>query len=341
MVDPQAPASSIRLIAFGGDGLHDRSGLAPQAVRPYIGVQPVTWVDVEGLGDATTVSALGDVFDIHGLALEDVVNAHQRPKVEEYEDHLFLVLRVPREGPSFGTDQITVFLGSNYLLTFQEGPSELLEPVRSRVRSSRGRIRSLGADYLAYAVVDACIDTYFPLLERYGERVESLERAVLDSPSEAVIARVHGLKRDLLTIRRALWPQREMLNALIREESPLISERTRVYLRDCYDHLIQLIDLVETYREIASALVDIYLSSVSTRMNQVMQVLTIIATVFMPLGFIASLYGMNFDRERSPLNMPELGWYYGYPFALLLMAATAVALLLFFRRRGWTGRPKD
>jgi magnesium transporter len=270
--------------------------------------------------------------------LEDVVNTHQRAKLEEYDDHLFVVLRVPLEFADFRSEQLTLFLGGDYLLSFQEKPSAILDPVRARLRAGRGRIRNSGPDYLAYAIIDVCLDAYFPVLERCGERVEALEQAVLEQPDDRVIAGIHAVKRELLAIRRALWPQREMLNGLIRDESPLISERTRVYLRDCYDHVIQLIDLVETYREIASSLVDIYLSSVSSRLNEVMKVLTIIATIFIPLGFIASLYGMNFDRAVSPLNMPELGWYFGYPLVLLIMCATVFGLLYYFRRRGWLGR---
>jgi magnesium transporter len=199
-------------------------------------------------------------------------------------------------------------------------------------------MRSAKADYLAYALLDTAIDGYFPVLEKYGEDVEDLENDVVGGPEVGLIDRIHAIKRDLLTFRRALWPQREMINALIRDEHPLIEDQTKTYLRDCYDHTIQLVDVLETYREIASGLIDVYLSSLSARMNETMKVLTFIATIFIPLGFIASLYGMNFSPEKSPWNMPELSWYYGYPYALALMAAIALGMVLYFRSRGWIGK---
>jgi magnesium transporter len=230
-----------------------------------------------------------------------------------------------------------MFLGANFLLTFQERTGDCFDLVRDRIRRRRGHIRERKADYLAYALLDAVIDGYFPVLEACGERLESLEDAVLDKPSGEQSAQIHEMKRDLLTLRRAIWPQREMINALTRDSSAHVSDQTRVYLRDCYDHTIQLMDMLETYREIASGLVDVYLSSVSARMNEIMKLLTIIATIFIPLGFIAGLYGMNFDTGVSPWNMPELSWRWGYPFALGLMAVVAIGLLLFFRKRGWIG----
>jgi magnesium transporter len=228
-------------------------------------------------------------------------------------------------------------LGENFVLTFQEGGGDCFDPVRKRLRRKRGRIRDVGADYLAYALLDAVIDGFYPVLEDCGERLGVLEDEIIGAPSGAAVTDVHDLKHDLLTLRRAIWPQREMINTLLRDESELVSAATRIYLRDCYDHAVQLMDIVETYREIASALVDVYLSSVSARLNEIMKVLTIIATIFIPLSFIASVYGMNFDRNASPLNMPELGWRYGYVFSLALMLAIALGLLYYFRRRGWLG----
>ena len=209
--------------------------------------------------------------------------------------------------------------------------------MRERLRNGRGRLRSASADYLAYALIDAVVDGYFPVLETYGEMVEDLEHEVISDPGTDAITRIHTLKRDLLVLRRAIWPQRELLSTLLREDTPFIGADTRIYLRDCYDHAFQLMDMVEIYREVVTGLVDVYLSSVSNRMNEIMKVLTVIATIFMPLGFIASLYGMNFDRDVSPLNMPELGWYWGYPFALAVMVAVAGGLMLYFRRRNWIG----
>jgi magnesium transporter len=235
------------------------------------------------------------------------------------------------------SEQMSLFLGKDFLLTFQERPGDGFEPIRERIRRNRGRIRQSKADYLAYALIDATVDTYFPILEAYGEAVDELEAAVLASPQRDLIPRIHELKMDLLSLRRIVWPQRDMVNSLIREVSPLIEAHTRVYLRDCSDHAVQLLEILETYREIASGLVEVYLSGVSWRTNEIMKVLTIIATIFIPLGFVASVYGMNFDRTVSPWNMPELGWRWGYPMALGLMAAIAAGLMVYFRVRGWVG----
>ena len=228
-----------------------------------------------------------------------------------------------------------MFLGAQFLLTFQERPGDCFEPIRARLRSGRAKIRDRQADYLAYALLDAVIDGYFPVLEAMGERLEVLEDRVIARPADIEAAEIHEIKRDLLLLRRTVWPQREMVNALTRETSPYVTDQTRLYLRDCYDHTIQLMDIVETYREIATGLIDVYLSSVSTRLNEIMKVLTIIATIFIPLGFITGIYGMNFDRGASPWNMPELGWYWGYPVVVGLMAGLALGMLYYFYRIGW------
>jgi magnesium transporter len=212
--------------------------------------------------------------------------------------------------------------------------------VREHIRNTRGQIREAGADYLAYALLDAMVDSYFPILEEYGERLETLEDAIITRPDHHTVARIHAAKRDLLTLRRAIWPQRETFNTLLRDVIPLITDETRLHLRDCYDHTVRLIDLVETYRELGSDLMDVYLSSVSNRTNEIMRVLTVIATIFIPLTFIAGVYGMNFDPDTSPWNMPELNWYWGYPFALTLMTTVIVGQLVFFWRRGWLRSPR-
>jgi magnesium transporter len=269
--------------------------------------------------------------------MEDVLNLHQRPKAEEYKDHVFIVTQMYRTYADLGTEQVSIFLGEDFVLSFQEQAGDCLDPLRNRIRAGKGRIRGAGADYLCYAILDAVVDGYFPVLERYGETLEELEEQVITQARGDHISRLHEMKRDLLNTRRAIWPHREMINALIRDENPLFSDSTRMYLRDVYDHTIQLMDIVETYREIASGLVDVYISSVSAKLNEIMKVLTIIATIFIPLSFVASLYGMNFDRSASPWNMPELGWRFGYPLSLLLMGGIAVGLLFYFRRRGWLG----
>jgi magnesium transporter len=338
---PDAVAPKIDVIRYGPDQIDEVPAAPADELRAGVGTQPVTWVNVSGLGDLDLLRSFGKAFGLHRLSLADVVNVHQRPKAEIYEGYLFIVTRMPRGGSGPEAEQITMVLGENFVLTFQEGAGDCFEPVRKRLRRKRGRIRDAGADYLAYALLDAVIDGFYPVLEACGERLATLEDEIIASPSQGAITDVHHLKHDLLMLRRAIWPQREMINALLRDEGELISENTRIYLRDCYDHAVQLMDIVETYREIASALVDVYLSSVSARLNEIMKVLTIIATIFIPLGFVASLYGMNFDPKASPWNMPELGWRYGYLFSLALMVVIAGGLLYYFRHRGWLGGNRE
>ena len=296
---------------------------------------PFIWLDVVEFGDVELIARIGELFGLHRLALEDAVNTHQRPKVEEYEGHLFVIALMLRQSDFIETEQIAMFLGKDYLITFQEKQGDCFGAIRTRLSKPQSRIRTTGADYLCYALLDAIIDGYFPVLEQCGDRLEDLEDDICSNPDTSEVGDIHHMKRDLLLLRRAIWPHREMINQLVRDEHNLFSAATRPFLRDCYDHTVQLMDIVETYREIASGLVDVYMSSISVKLNEVMKVLTIVATLFMPLSFIASLYGMNFNREKSPFNMPELDWYLGYPFALLLMAASAGGLLYYMRRKGW------
>lgn len=338
-VDAANPVISV--IAYGAEEITEKSNVSLGELQELRGRFPVIWVDVSNLGDAELILKLGDIFGLHHLALEDVVNTHQRPKVEEYEGHLFIVARMLNHNSVAGTEQISMFLGNGFLITFQSIVGDCFEPVRQRLRGARGRVRARKADYLCYALLDAIVDTYFPELERYGDLLEDLEASVLGNPDRSNVKRLHEAKRELLMLRRAIWPHREMINAIIRDECKLIEKDTRVFLRDCYDHTVQLMDIVETYRELASGLVDVYVSNVSAKLNEVMKVLTIISTIFMPLSFIASLYGMNFDRSVSPWNMPELGWRYGYLFSLGLMAVSVAALMFLFYWNGWlNGRRK-
>ncbi len=337
VADPRAPKPVLRAMAYGPDGLRELEHADLDSIAGLRGEWPVLWVSVEGLGDAGVVEAVGGLFGLHHLALEDVLSTHQRAKVEQYGEYVFVVARSPVLDDRVSTEQMSLFLGPDFVLSFHEHPSSDYDVTRDRIRSASGRIASAGPDYLAYALIDTLIDGYFPVLEDYGERLEGLEEDVVARPSEGLIRRIHEAKRDLLTVRRAVWPLRDALSALYREPSRLVAEDTRVYLRDCYDHTIQIIDFVETYREIATGMMDVYLSSLSNRMNEIMKVLTIIATIFIPLSFIASLYGMNFNPAKSPWNMPELEWRWGYPFALGLMALAAVSMLLYFRRKGWLG----
>lgn len=334
---PGASAPVLSMMAFGADTMAEPDEPSVAGIAALRDEYPVLWVNVSGLADIELISRLGDLFGLNALALEDVINVHQRPKVEEFADHLFVVVRMMlRTGPDAPPDseQVSLFLGEGYVLTFQERPGDCFDPVRERARHSRGRLRRQGPDYLAYALIDAAIDSYFPVIEIYGDELEALEDAVIAAPERGQAERLHRLRRDLLLVRRSVWPTREMVNALIRDETRLVSDQTRTFLRDAYDHTIQLMDLVETYREIASGLLDVYLSGMSARLNEVMKVLTIIATIFMPLSFLAGLWGMNFDRA-SPWNMPELGWAFGYPLALLLMAAIGGLLSWYFWHKGW------
>lgn len=337
-IDPHAPKPVLTATAFGPDGVIEQTIQTIDELPELRKRFPILWLDVSGLGDAEVITGVGTLFGLHRLALEDVVHLHQRAKVEQYDQHFYIVVREP-EPRTTGADgwraeQISFFLGRDFVITFQETAGDSFDPVRNRLRRG-GPIRSRGADYLAYALIDAAVDSWFPVLEDVGERIDTLEDKVLADQRKGLVAEIHQLRRELLAFRRAVWPLRDSLGMLYRDPSPLIKDETRIYLRDCYDHAVQIIDLVENYREMVGDLTDVYLTSVSNRMNEVMKVLTVISTIFLPLSFIAGVYGMNFDRGSSPLNMPELGWKFGYFFALFLMVATALGLLAYFWRRGW------
>ncbi|MBD2245656.1 magnesium/cobalt transporter CorA [Nostoc sp. FACHB-888] len=338
-IDADAPAPIIFLIDYNQTDFIREQIATPEECVPYLDRESISWVDVQGLGSQDILQRLGNVFKLHPLVLEDVVNVPERPKTEDYEDQLLFISRmvVPKERTcGFYNEQVSLILGKNYLLTVQEEPEhDCFEGVRSRIEKNKGIIRKQGADYLAYAVLDAIIDGFFPVLELYGERIEELEQEVIVKPTPQTLQNIYQIRRELLQLRRAIWPQRDAINSLIRDGSELIGEEVIIYLRDCYDHTVQVMDMVETYRELASGLMDVYLSAVSNKMNEIMKVLTVISSIFIPLTFVAGIYGMNFNTEKSPYNMPELNWYWGYPLCLAVMGAIAVGLLLFFWRRGW------
>jgi len=329
------------MMSYGPDRFEERTLDSLDPIKESLQKWPVTWINVEGLGDAETVAKLGEIFGFHRLALEDVINVHQRAKVDEFGDHLYVVVRMVDYDERTRTEQLSLFLGKNYVLMFQEHPGDCFRSVRDRIRKKLGRIRTSGPDYLMYALLDTNLDSYFPYLEEVGENLETLEDEVLSNPKRETVSKIHNVKRELLSLRRAVWPQREALQTLFRETHPLITRETQLYLRDGYDHVIQIIDLIETYRELGSDLIDIHLSSASNRMNEVMKLLTIISTIFIPLTFIVGLYGMNFRTDRSPWNMPELEWYWGYPFVWGVMLVTTGIMLYIFRRRGWLGPRPD
>jgi magnesium transporter len=337
----QPTASVISAFAYGPTDLIERPESSLTEIKKLQNRSPMLWINVDGLADVNLVHEIGKLFGLHPLALEDVVHVHQRAKVEEYGDTTFITARMVQLNSHLETEQISFFLGKDFVITFQERPGkDCIDSVRERLRRGAGRLRSGGPDMLLYHLIDAVIDGYFPVLEQYGESLERLEEEATQNPSNEIVTKIHLVKTDLLTIRRSIWPHREMVNMLVRDENPQIKPETRLFLRDCYDHTIQIIDLVETYRELSADVRDLLLNSVSNRLNEVMKVLTIISTIFLPLTFIAGIYGMNFDPDTSPWNMPELEWYYGYPFALGVMAVITAGMIWFFRSMGWIGRSK-
>jgi magnesium transporter len=333
VVDDDADKPLIFLIDYNQENCLRQQLNTPEECANYLDTNSVSWIDVQGLGCLDVLQRIGDVFKLHPLLLEDVVNVAERPKVEEYEEQLVIIARmvVPmRKGYGFYSEQVSFILGEYYLLTVQEeAEHDCFEAVRMRIENSRGIIRKKRPDYLAYALLDAIIDGFFPVLERYGEGIEDLEEEVIFNPSRKTLQTIYQLRRELLELRRAIWPLRDAINSLIRDENELISREVRTYLRDCYDHAVQVMDMVETYRELSSGLMDVYLSAVSNKMNEIMKVLTVVSSIFIPLTFIAGIYGMNFE------NMPELKWHWGYFACLGVMATVGFGLVFFFWRRGW------
>lgn len=295
-----------------------------------------SWIHIQGNPDPEVLHALGEAFGLHGLALEDVLNSGQRPKAEVYGGQFFVIMGRPvwQEG-ELSMEQVSLFLLERLVISFHQGEGDPFEPIRRRLRVlNNGGGNQRTADYLFYALIDVVIDEGFPLLESLGERIEELEEELLERPDRGTLNDIHRLKRELLLLRRMLWPHREVLNVLLREEDRLIQPNIKLFLRDCYDHTIHIMELLEAYRDMAASMLDVYLSSVSNRLNENMRILTVIATIFMPLTFIAGVYGMNFDR-RSPWNMPELGWSYGYPAVLGVMLAVFAGMIGYFRRKHW------
>ena len=331
----EAAATTIDVIAYGPENLVEERDVDLGTLQELRGRHRVLWINLVGLRDIEIIEAVGEEFGLHSLALEDVLNVHQRAKYEDFEGHLFLVARMAQPQRPVDTEQVAIFLGDDFLLTFQEKPGDSFEPVRKRIREAKGRVRSSPVDYLCYALIDAIIDGYFPVLEQLGATLDELEHNVVANSNLSVMADLHDFKRNLLTLRHPIWQHRELANAITRDGEQFFSETTRIFVRDIYDHVIQQMDLVETYREIASGLVDVHISSASAKLNEIMKVLAIIATIFLPLTFIVGLYGMNFDPDVSPWNMPELRWYLGYPFSILLMVGAAGGLIWYFARKGW------
>lgn len=335
--DRQRGAIEIRLVDYDAVDYVELKLERPEDCRPYLDRVSRTWIQVNGRPDADTLRSLGRLFDLHELALEDVLNTGQRPKMDIYGEQLFIVLAMPRHvDGSVVHEQVSIFAGPDYLICFSTTAADPFEPLRKRMRPpSSSRLRSQGIDYLLYGIVDFVIDAGFPVLEEFGVEIEELEELLLASPGRDALSRIHQVRRELLLLRRMLWPQREVVSRLQRDEIALLSGQTMPFLRDCYDHCVQIIDLLESFREMSASLLEVYLSSISNRTNEVMRVLTIISTIFIPLTFIVGVYGMNFDTTRSPWSMPELGWYYGYPLVWGVMIGIVATLLWFFRRKRW------
>ena len=292
----------------------------------------ISWINVEGLHEIEVIQQVGECEGLHPLVLEDILNTDQRPKLEDFGEYLYIVLKMLRkgEGTDIATEQVSLILGVNFVISFQEGiKGDVFDPIRERIRNGKGKLRSMGADYLAYSLMDAIVDNYFVVLEVTEERIEQLEEEVMVSPSAETVRKLHKLKRDMIFLRKAVWPLREVLSAMTRRESKLISDQVALYLRDVYDHVIQVIDIVEASRDILSGMLDIYLSSMSNRLNEVMKFLTVIGTIFMPLTFLVGVYGMNFEY------LPELEWHYGYYAVWIFMVALSAAMILYFKRKRW------
>lgn len=341
-VDPEARDTRLSGFRFASDQVEVLAQDVLHAPATLRQDDTTLWLNVNGLGDADDLRAIADAFQLHPLAVEDVLMLDQRAKAEDYPEHLFCIMRMPEmaETGRFKSEQVSIFLGDNFVITLQERPGDVFGPVRARLHNPLRPIRARGAGYLAYALIDAVIDAYFPVLEKLGQRLEALEDDVVERPKPEQISEIHAIKRDLMAARAALWPIRDMVASLLRDQSPRFDAAATPYLRDCHDHTFLLIDMIETHRETASGLVDIHLSSQSNRMNEVMQVLTLVSTIFIPLTFIAGVYGMNFNPNSGPWSMPELGWAWGYPVVMGAMGVIALVLALWFRSLGWLGSKK-
>lgn len=335
VVTPVPP--SIRLIDFTATDFSEKVVVEAAECRDSLGQPTTTWIDVQGTASPEALRELGQMFGLHSLALEDVVNQGQRAKMETYDDQLFVVVHMPvSQGDVVRTEQVSLFLGQGFLVSFCNSTDDPFLPVRRRLSENVGRIRKRQGDYLLYALLDLIVDQAFPLLEDYGEQIEALEDELLKDPGQETLTDIHEIRRDLVLMRRLFWPQRDVLAQLYRDECGCIEADTRVYLRDVHDHTVQILDILENYREMASSMLEVYLSSVSNRLNESMRLLTLIATLFIPLTFIAGVYGMNFaGASDSPWAMPELRWKYGYPAIWLLMIAVAGLMLYLFKRKRW------
>ncbi|RJP68345.1 MAG: magnesium and cobalt transport protein CorA [Candidatus Abyssobacteria bacterium SURF_17] len=328
----KAETTKITIIDYDEGALQEKQVQNIEECFPFKAVPTVTWINVDGIHEVEILEKLGSCYGLHPLILEDILNTDQRPKVEDLGDYLYVVLRMlslNETRSEIQSEQVSLVLGRNFVISFQEREGDVFDPIRERLRGKKGRIRTMGADYLAYALVDVVVDNYFAILEKFGDKIEALEGDLIASPTSKTLHAIHALKREMIFLRKFVWPLREVISSMERAESSLIKKETTIYLRDVHDHTIQVIDTIETFREMMSGMLDTYLTSISNKMNEVMKVLTIIATIFIPLSFIAGVYGMNFEF------MPETRWHWGYFAVLFFMFATGLLMLILFRKKKW------
>jgi len=330
--EQKVEATRIRVIDYDDQNISETDIESLEDVQPFVGKPSVTWIDIVGLHETEMLADLGEAFDIHTLVMEDVVNTHQRPKFEEFKDHLFIVIKAflcDQGNDEIVSEQISLILGTNFVISFQESETNVFQPVLTRIKNARGRIRTSGPDYLAYALMDTVVDNYFAVIDMVQEKIEVLDEKIPIETTNETLQEIYAVKRDVLNLRKSIWPLREVIAGIERSETELIEKTTDIFIRDIYDHTIQIVESIDSYREMIGGLIDLYMSSVSNKMNEVMKVLTIIATIFIPLSFLAGVYGMNFDY------MPELKWHWSYFIFWGIIVTAAVSMLVYFKRRRW------
>ncbi|KPJ67294.1 MAG: magnesium transporter [Coxiella sp. DG_40] len=334
----ETQTTKIKIINYDTKNLTETEITKPEEYILPKAKPTVSWINICGLHNIDMIKKICKSHDLHPLIIEDILDTTQRSKIDVFENYIFITMKLnlyDKNIKSLLIEQISLILGKNFVITFQEKPSEVFKPVYERLLNAQNKIRQMSADYLAYALIDTVVDNYFHIIEAIGDVIEDIEECVITDPTPKTMRAIHTLKREIIYLRKSVWPLREIINNLQRKTCPLISEETEFHFRDVYDHTIQVIDSVETYRDLLAGILDLYVSSISNRMNEIMKVLTIFAAIFIPLTFIAGLYGMNFNTAKSPFNMPELNWYFGYPLALGIMAIVAIIMLIFFKKRKW------
>ncbi|WP_091935956.1 magnesium/cobalt transporter CorA [Methanolobus profundi] len=322
----------ITIIDYDRTNYHEKTVDDVEECFPFKDSSTVSWINIDGIHQVDIIEKLGKHFGLHPLVMEDIVHTSQRPKMEDYDHYIYVVLKMlwfSEEDADVKAEQVSIILGKGFVISFQEIEGDTFNSVRERIRNSKGRIRTMGADYLAYALIDSIVDNYFIIIERFGDIIEELENKLIDDPNPETLQSIHDMKKEMIYLRKSVWPLREVINGMERTESALFQDTTFVFLKDVYDHTIQISETIETYRDILSGILDVYLSSVSNKMNEVMKTLTIIATIFIPLTFLAGMYGMNFSY------MPELGWKWGYPAVWIINITIFLSMYIYFRKKNW------